>query len=243
MQIKILKQEGVETSGLKRMNEVNSGRAYIIIDRNGGKMIHTLFKANLKLFPENIEEPRISRLIKQAQIIIIIDPRRETIIQTAKMSKQLGKTVVFSPATKCSEGLKKLAEAIRNSDYIVMNQFELKCLTGKEKMVDAKNSLLEINPDIKVIITLGKKGAVMTDKHRQNEIPGVDPGKFGLKVVNTTGCGDAFLGVFCALKIQGYSDEESARRGNLAGAIKATRQETRGSPAAEELEGYLKMLY
>ena len=242
MQIKILKQEGVETSGLKRMSEVISGRAYIVIDRNGGKMIHTLFKANLRLNPDDIEEPHISRLIKQAQIIVIIDPKKETIIRASEMSKSLGKTVIFSPATRCSEGLKELSEAIRNSDYIVVNQFELKCLTGKEKIVDAKNALLEINPDVKIIATLGKKGAVMMHKHGQNKIQGVDPSRFGLKVVNTTGCGDAFLGVFCASKIQGYSDEESARRGNLAGAIKAARQETRGSPTAEELESYLKML-
>ncbi|MFQ6135511.1 MAG: PfkB family carbohydrate kinase, partial [Nitrososphaerales archaeon] len=60
--------------------------------------------------------------------------------------------------------------------------------------------------------------------------------------VNTTGCGDAFLGAFCASKIQGYSDLEAVKRGNLAGALKATRSETRGSPTVEEMQKYLDRL-
>ena len=60
-----------------------------------------------------------------------------------------------------------------------------------------------------------------------------------MKVVNTVGCGDAFLGVFAASKAQGMDDIEALERANLAGALKATKPETRGSPRKEEFERYL----
>lgn len=63
-----------------------------------------------------------------------------------------------------------------------------------------------------------------------------------MKTVNTVGCGDAFLGVFAAYKAEGLSDEEALRRANAAGAYKATRRETRGSPARKQLEKFLSML-
>jgi len=66
--------------------------------------------------------------------------------------------------------------------------------------------------------------------------------RLGLKAVNTVGCGDAFIGAFAASKAQGYGDLEALRRANAAGAFKATRLETRGSPTAEELEKLLEVM-
>jgi len=54
--------------------------------------------------------------------------------------------------------------------------------------------------------------------------------ELGMNAINTVGCGDAFLGVFAASKSQGFEDKEALERANLAGALKATKPETRGSP-------------
>jgi len=70
-------------------------------------------------------------------------------------------------------------------------------------------------------------------------VPGIDLEKLGLKAVNTVGCGDAFLGMFAAQKSLGLDDEECIERANLAGALKATKPETRGSPTRTEFEKYL----
>ncbi|HKM77687.1 MAG TPA: PfkB family carbohydrate kinase, partial [Candidatus Bathyarchaeia archaeon] len=62
----------------------------------------------------------------------------------------------------------------------------------------------------------------------------------GLKVVNTVGCGDAFLGAFVAALSEGRSDVEALKWGNCAGGLKATRSETRGSPDRDTLLRHLK---
>jgi sugar/nucleoside kinase (ribokinase family) len=63
--------------------------------------------------------------------------------------------------------------------------------------------------------------------------------RLGRRVVDTVGCGDAFIGAFAANKVKGQEDEEALRRGCAAGSFKATRKETQGSPTSYELDQIL----
>jgi ribokinase len=56
-----------------------------------------------------------------------------------------------------------------------------------------------------------------------------------MKAVNSTGSGDAFLGALASYLAEGSNIIEAAKWANLAGALKATRYETRGSPTKSEL--------
>ena len=80
----------------------------------------------------------------------------------------------------------------------------------------------------------------MINRRIMASVPPVNLEELGLKVVNTVGCGDSFLGAFAASKAQGLDDIESLERANLAGALKATQPETRGSPGMEMFKRYLK---
>jgi len=64
--------------------------------------------------------------------------------------------------------------------------------------------------------------------------------KMGLEVINTVGCGDAFIGAFVSAKVEGYDDIGAMRLGCSAGAYKATRIGTRGSPTFIQLDNILK---
>jgi len=44
------------------------------------------------------------------------------------------------------------------------------------------------------------------------------------------------LGAFCSFILEGAETEEAANAANLAGALKAARRETRGSPGRSELD-------
>jgi ribokinase len=69
--------------------------------------------------------------------------------------------------------------------------------------------------------------------------PGLDMKAVGLKVVNTVGCGDAFIGAFSAALTEDLSDVEALRWANCAAGLKASRAETRGSPDRATLLKYL----
>ena len=100
--------------------------------------------------------------------------------------------------------------------------------------------LSTVNNRLRLIVKLGEKGCSLISSEQIVTVPGIDLKKIGFKVVNTVGCGDAFLGMFVASKSQGLSDKECLERANLAGALKATKHETRGSPTKHEFEKYLK---
>ena len=60
-----------------------------------------------------------------------------------------------------------------------------------------------------------------------------------MAVVNTVGCGDAFLGAFSAAKALQLGDVDALNWANWAGALKATKSETRGSPTIRELKTWV----
>jgi sugar/nucleoside kinase (ribokinase family) len=61
-----------------------------------------------------------------------------------------------------------------------------------------------------------------------------------MRVVNTVGAGDVFLGVFAAMTVKGFGEIESLFMANVAAALKTTKEETRGSPRYDELMRYVK---
>ncbi|UCH58001.1 MAG: hypothetical protein JSV18_03625 [Candidatus Bathyarchaeota archaeon] len=63
--------------------------------------------------------------------------------------------------------------------------------------------------------------------------------RLGRRVVDTVGCGDAFIGTFAASKVMGLEDDEALRRGCAADSFKATRKGTRGDPTSYELDQIL----
>src|SRR5436853_7347743 len=94
--------------------------------------------------------------------------------------------------------------------------------------------LTTTHPFLTLVATLGERGCAVTGEGVMTRVEGVDVASLGKKVVNTTGCGDAFLGVFASYLLLDFPILEAAKRANLAGALKATRYETGGSPAKEE---------
>jgi len=238
-QIKILKDEGVVVSGIRISEDTESGQAYIIIDRNGRNVINTFFGANLKLSPEDLHSSEILSLIMEASIVTLIDPPIETIKAAVSLAKSHGKTTIWDAGVRSVLGIERLEAILKNLDYLVVNEVEVKNLSEETNPLKAWQLLSAVNGDLKLIVKLGERGCSMISPDLAISVPPIDLKKLGLKVVNTVGCGDAFLGVFAASKAQGLNDIEALERANLAGALKATRHETRGSPRREELEKYL----
>jgi ribokinase len=243
-QVKILKRENVVTSTILRLKGAKSGRAYIIIDKNGRKTIQTLFGANQELKPPHITNNyQISNVISNSMGVVVIDPPLEVTGRIiGKASSQRGTWVIWSPGVYCTEGLHRLCEILQVTDYLIVNSIELFNISGERVPKHAYTKISKLLPKLKLIVTEGSGGCEMYSPDSLNpiSIPGVDVSKFGLKVVNTVGCGDAFLGVFAASKLESFSDEMSLRRANLAAALKATKYETRGSPMRYELENRLE---
>jgi len=239
-QIRILKDEGVVVSGIKTVEDAESGQAYIVIDKNGRNVINTLFGANLKLTPRDFQDKTISSLLTESSIVTLIDPPFETIEAASALAKKNRRITLWDAGVRSVLGIQKLKIVLENLDYLVINQVEVKNLTGEQEPAKAWKKLSTINEQLILVVKLGEKGCSLINSEKMVTVPRVNLERLGLKVVNTVGCGDAFLGVFLASKSQGLGDKECLERANLAGALKATKPETRGSPTKQEFEKYLK---
>jgi len=238
-QVRIFKEEGVVTSGLKFSQGEESGQAYIVIDEQGENIIHSFRGANSSMRPEDLDNPTRRDLISATSIVTIMDPPFETSVKLARQAKRLGKTVAWDPGVKSELGIKKLGDLLENVDYVAANETEIANLTGTKVPSEAARRLIEVNPKLKAVTKLGAKGCMLYHGKEKIACKGLDLRSRGLRVINTVGCGDAFLGAFVAALSEGRSDREALEWGNCAAGLKATRPETRGSPDRETLMKHL----
>lgn len=238
-QKRIFEQEGVVTSGLKYTPNKESGQAYIVIDEQGENVIHTYFGANATFMPEDLDEPKRQEIISEAKVITIMDPPFETSLKLAQRAKQMGKTIAWDPGVKSELPIDKVRRLLANVDYVAANEHEMANLTGSDDPSMGARKLIGFNSELRVVTKLGAKGSEMYHRNERYVCPPLDLEAKGLKVVNTVGCGDAFLGAFVAALSEGRSDEEAHKWGSCAAGLKAARSETRGSPHRETLLKYL----
>jgi ribokinase len=238
-QVRIFKDEGVDVSGLKFNEDVESGQAYIVIDAKGENIIHTHFGANAKINPDDLGNPTRRELVTKSAVITIMDPPFETALELAREARELDKVIVWDPGVKSRMGVKGSGEILQKVDYVIANESEVSLLTGMKNRDAAARELLKINGELRVVAKLGAKGSIMYSAQEQIVSHALDLKSLGMKVVNTVGCGDAFLGAFVAALSEGRSEPEALNWGNVAGGLKTTRDETRGSPNRETL---LKLL-
>jgi len=114
-------------------------------------------------------------------------PRRTT-EHCLREGRRRGTLVVLNPAP-IAFPYSQLWELV---DIVVANEVESRTLTGDGDPIAGARTLLGRGPKL-VVTTLGRMGAVVVGNNRDYRIPAPQVG-----VVDTTGAGDVFCGVFAA---------------------------------------------
>lgn len=229
-----LQDEGVEVRGVFVMEEEPSGRAFVIVDEGTGEnMIVSFHGALLRLGRDHVELAEVRDAVEDSKVLVVMDVPTGFMEGLVELASEEDRTVILAPGIKSSESPELVRSLLRRVDYVVLNEGELMDLAGRGDPAGAAKELSREGP--RVVVTLSGRGALLVGPGELVEEPAVELSRMGLKAVNTVGCGDAFIGVFAALKSAGAGDAEALRRANLAGAYKATRLEVRGSPTLEQL--------
>ena len=241
-QVKVLQEEGVDTSGILMIPGEESGQAYISISEDGANEIHTYFGANLRITGDHISDPERIELIKTAKVCVIMDPPIETAKRMAEECRKHGVKVIWDPGVYAEEGLDALIPTLKNVDYFILNNIEYENLLGTSDPKTVANELERASDGITSVIKHGAEGCVLCeDDGTIIQMEAAPLSKMGLKVVNTVGCGDAFIGGFASGLVDGLSHIEALRRASAAGSYKATKIETRGGPGKEQLNQVLRL--
>lgn len=242
-QISILKEEGVDTTAIQVLDRLESGQAYITVDEMGTNVIETHFGANAGLRHEHIMKQAVQSLLGSCSIMVVIDPPRQVAGRILAEGRRLRRPVIWHPGVLTRFGIKELEGEMEDLDYLVLNEVEASRFTKTRGLENSLASIRKRAPKARILVTLGSRGAAFYEKGNLSKVENVQLEKLGKKVVNTTGCGDAFVGAFAAYKILGRNDKEALQYANMAGALKATRAETRGSPSKKELEDAYKKYF
>jgi ribokinase len=237
-QIQVLKEEGVDPSGVLLIPDEESGQAYISIDEEGENEIHTYFGSNLRLTGDHMQDPERINLLKEAKICIIMDPPLETAERLAEICKDNGVQVIWDPGVYVEEGLEELMPTLVNVNYFILNHIEYENLLGTSDPKQVAKKLSSHVKDITAIIKHGSEGCILFEENGGTFIhmEAAPLHELGLKVVNTVGCGDAFIGGFASALVEGKNHVEALRQAIAAGSYKATQMETRGGPTWDELQ-------
>lgn len=220
-----LSSGNVDISLLNHVDE-DSGEAIIQVDENGNNAIIVCGNCNEHITEDYIE--LVFSHFEKGDILVIQNEinNLDLIINTAK-DKDI--KLVFNPSP-FNHVIKTLP--MNKIDYLFINEVEGKQLTGFEDEKSIVEHIFKDYPDMKIVLTLGERGAVYADKNEYI----YEPAK-KVEVVDTVGAGDTFTGYFIYGVESGKTIKESLQMAAIASSIVIGRHGAGNSiPTLNEVE-------
>jgi len=223
-------KEGVNTDALIKAKRGRSGAVMGFVDEKGERALYIDSGVN-----DTIELEEVNKeYAYQASFLHLTSFVGETSFQAQKkLLETLPETVKvsFDPgALYARMGLDKLRPILRKTFVCMPNAGELELLTGKSDYCRGAEFLLEKGVRI-VAVKLGSKGCYVTDGRESRIVE-----SFRVKVVDTTGAGDAFCAGFLYGLIRDKSLDVCGRIGNFVASRCILRMGARaGLPTLKDL--------
>jgi ribokinase len=190
-----LRERGVDTSLVGTAPGLSTGTAHIVVDASGENQIVVVSGANHATL-------RVNREAVAAAGIVVLGGElpAATIEQAVTVAREVGTSVLLNLAPV----LALTPEALAAVEYLVVNETEAGALLGRSLSGSLDNALAAVAAltaiSTTAVITLGAQGAVWGDA----------TGRTGhlaapvVSAVDTTGAGDAFVGVMAAALAGGH---------------------------------------
>ncbi|MEM2938665.1 MAG: carbohydrate kinase family protein [Candidatus Bathyarchaeia archaeon] len=211
--------EGVDTSGIVVSKGGRSGSVIGFVDQKGNRALYLDPGVNDALRFEEID----LRYVEDVKFLHLTSFVGEMPFEAQKKILQAVSDVkvTFDPGLiYARKGLDNLKPIIERCYAILPNENEVRLLTGKNYLEGAK-ILLEEGAKI-VAIKLGERGCYVTDGRESHIIEA-----FKVKVVDTTGAGDAFCAGFIYGLLKGRSLKECGILGNFVASRCLTKMGAR----------------
>jgi len=226
-----LEHEGVDVAHVKVDTSTSSGLTVIAINNKGQVIMFGYTGASDKLFPSDLNKEYIS----SSEHVHITGLSFDTALAAAKIAKKANVTVSFDPGRLMSKmGLKRLLPLLHYVDQILLNQEEARELTGVIELEKAAKAIIKSGPKM-VIIKRGPDGVFAMNHSKSFSVPA-----YPVKVVDTTGAGDAFSAGFITAQLEGKNFEDSVEFANATANLKITRVGARALPSRKAVERFLK---
>lgn len=228
-----LEANGVACSAVHKTVETGTGFAAIFVNKAGDNMISVAPGANAALSVEHVNLAKA--VIENADMVITqAEVSAEVIARALEIAAIANVPTVLNPAPANSA----FTPLLGNAHYITPNESETEILTGispddPESTASALAGLREKGAR-NILITLGSRGCLVSWGDRTSTVA-----SFKVDVVDTTGAGDVFNGVFAATIAEGQDMERAARTANAAAALSVTKLTADSAPDRKDIDSFL----
>jgi fructokinase len=251
--IDVLKQQGVETGGMRIDESARTTLAFIALpDENTAEFVfYRNPGADLRLWPDELDRKMIenAKALHIGSLSLVDEPARSATYQAVRWARQAGAMVSFDVNYRPSlwknqhVAVEQIRQMLNYANLLKVNETELTLLSGRDDDVGARKLLSE-GPEI-VVVTLGKKGSLVAAKNISCFVPA-----FQVETVDAVGCGDAFIAGLLTrialrpnwrINIDESFFREALRFANAVGALTALNHGVIPAlPTAEEVERFLE---
>jgi sugar/nucleoside kinase (ribokinase family) len=210
-----LKKEGVDTTGLKVTDKVNTSVSLVLSNSDGERsFIHSL-GSNGIFNEEHID----MEIIKQCDILFVAGALLmpsldgEPAARLLKKAKEMGKYTVLDTAwDSTGRWMKAIEPCLKHIDLFIPSIEEAQMLTGKEN--ERHNADIFMEKGAKnVVIKLGAKGCYIRTAEEELYVDA-----FKVEAVDTNGAGDSFVAGFITGLANGWDTRTCGEFANAVGA-------------------------
>ncbi|HKV62690.1 MAG TPA: carbohydrate kinase family protein [Candidatus Acidoferrum sp.] len=218
--IETLRKTGVEIGGVQRSARSLTGILYINVTRDGQRTFFGSRGANQFMGPPHVSAswllgPAAAHLVGYS----FLNPGPEKMARLIlRQFHAHGKMVSLDVGMEpCKRIPKKILSLLPQLDLLFVSSEEAAILTGRS---NPRESFLQFERAgaREIVIKIGKRGCLISEGRILREVP-----SFAVRVVDSTGAGDAFTAAFLQARLRGWSTREAALVANAAGAAAASR--------------------
>ncbi|MDR0875271.1 MAG: carbohydrate kinase [Clostridiales Family XIII bacterium] len=196
---KRMKDSGIDLRGVVSTGDALTTLAIVSLS-DAGERSFAFYRdgtADILLRESDIDKDLISqcRIFHFGSVSLTSDPARETTLRAASFARSAGVKISFDPNYRAflwkkeADARRLIREGLALADYVKINEDEARLLTGTEEPEEAASLLMSRYDFDFLAITSGAKGSSGFTKSAKQTVPSYD-----VKVVDTTGAGDAFWG-------------------------------------------------
>jgi ribokinase len=229
-------EDGINTDFVVKDKDAPSGIAEIFVAEGGENCAAVASGANLNLSVYDITAAKEAILASDILLMQLEIPLK-TVQYAAKFAYDNGIRVILNPAP----GQPLPIDLLKIVTILTPNEAEAEMLTGvkveDEGSAEDAGRILISKGVNKVIITIGRKGALILDSSGSELVGG-----FKVHAVDTTAAGDIFNGALAVALAEKKNIWEAVRFANAAAALSVTRLGAQPSaPNRNDIMDFLKI--
>ena len=206
------KEYGVHADFIRKV-DAPDGHTIIQIDKNAQNSI-LLFGGTNQMLTEEFVDEILSNFTSEDILLLQNEVNLLPYIVDQAYAKGMQITLNPSPFNE-----KLDAVDMSKISIFLLNEVEGNQLTGLTEPNDILDKLQELYPHARIVLTLGKDGAMYADQTQRVYQP-----IFKVKAVDTTAAGDTFTGYFLAGLMSGMDMQEVLKMSAKASSIAVTRE-------------------